>query len=130
MGFFSNLKRSTQKSQLMKSAAARVQAQDIAGALDEVYAYLKADDVFGAVLEHFDATRTDIEAIVIGLMMSGNGGTYKGHFVPVSAVLFPDTLAYLLRSERGQIEKADAYFQVSEFFRAGKLVFEPERAFH
>lgn len=130
MGIFSNLRRSTQKSRLMKSAAARLQTQDLSGAIDDIYSFLQADDLFRTVLAHFNANRKDVEAIVLGLMMSGAGGTYRGHFVPVSAVLFPDTLAYLLRSERGQVGKAEAYFQVEEYFRTGAMIFEPERAFH
>jgi hypothetical protein len=130
MSILSSLKRSAQKSRLMKSAAARAQALDLDGAIDDIYSYLQADEQFRTVLTHFGADRKDIEAIVSGLMMSGHGGTHRGHFVPVSAVLFQDTLAYLLRAERGQVGKAEAYFQVEQYFRTGSLVFEPERAFH
>lgn len=81
-------------------------------------------------MKTFNATQDDIENIVLGIMMAGYGAEFGGHFVPTSAVLFHDTLAYCLRAERGQVAKADAYFEVHEYFRTGAIVFEPEKAFH
>jgi hypothetical protein len=126
MKFFSNLKRSAQKSRLMKSAAAQVQGGDFDTAIIEIFAYLNTDDVSREILSSFDGKKEDIQAIVLGIMASGAGGTFKGHFVPVSAVLFPDTLAYLLGSERGQVGKAEAYFQVMSYFQSGAIVFKPK----
>ncbi len=130
MGLFSKWKQSSAKSGLMKSAAKQVQSGQITLAIQEIFKFYQSDDTFKNILDHFNATPDDIEAIIKGLMFSGAGGKYKGHFIPVSAVLFQDTLAYLLRSERGQVTKSQAYFEILEYFQSGAIVFEPEKAFH
>jgi hypothetical protein len=121
--------RSVAKSRLIAECGARVEAGDLS-AVDDIVAHILSNPAFAQVIAYFSLTRQDVEAIIIGVMVSGYGARYGQHFVPVSAVLFPDTLAYLLRAERGQVSKGEAYFQVSDHFRRGGLVFEPERAFH
>ncbi len=129
MGLFDAFKHSAAKSRVIADCGQRLEAGDFS-AIDTIYAHLRSNPIFAPVLAHFSATKDDIEAIVAGIMMSGNGARYGNHFVPVSAVLFPDTLAYLLRAERGQVSKAEAYFQVNDYFRRGATIFEPEKAFH
>lgn len=126
MVFFANLKRSAQKSRVIKSASDKMQAGDFDGAIDEIFSYLKSDDVFRGVLAHHDGKKEDIKAIVLGIMASGAGGTFRGHFVPVSAVLFPDTLAFLLGAERKGLSKAEANYQVMNYFQSGAFIFKPE----
>ncbi|MCL7423277.1 MAG: hypothetical protein M8364_20515 [Methylobacter sp.] len=118
MGLFSKFKQSATKSRLMQSAAQQVQSGQMAPALKSIFDYYQADEALKHILAHFEATPADIEAIITGLMFSGAGGTFKGHFVPVSTVLLHDTLAYLLRAERGQIPKAQAYFEVRDYFQS------------
>jgi hypothetical protein len=130
VGLFSKLKQSTSKSRLMQSAAQQVQSGQLASAIQSIFAYYQSDEAFKNILTHFKATPADIDSIVTGLMFSGAGGTFKGHFVPVSAVLFHDTLAYLLRAERGQVPKVQAYVEVLDYFQSGATIFQPERAFH
>lgn len=130
MGLFSNLRRSAGKSNFIKSASHKFRSGKQKEAVDEIYEYMENDEQFSKVLRHFTATRDDIEHIIFGIMASGAGTTARGHFVPVSAVLFPDTLAYLLRAERGQVSPAEAHFQVMDYFESGALVFQPERRFH
>lgn len=114
----------------MQSAAKQVQSGQSALAVDEIFDFLQSDEAFRRIIAHFKATPTDIKEIITGLMFSGAGGTYRGHFVPVSAVLLHDTLAYLLRTQRGQVSRAQAYFEVLDYFQSGGIVFQPERAFH
>lgn len=128
--FFDKLKKSVVKSKLIKSATLKAQSGFLEPAVNEIFDFYKTDDAFTSIIEHFNATPKDIESIIQGLMFSGAGGTYRGHFVPVSSVLFHDTLSYLLRSERGQVPKAQAYFEIQDYFRSGGVVFEPERRFH
>ena len=129
MGFISAWKRSFRKSVLIKQAAVDAQAFRHDKAIDDIHSFMISDQVFAKVLERFNATKSDIEAIMFGIMAAGAGGTYRGHFVPVSALLFPDTLTYLLRAERGEVGKAEAYSQVLEYFRTGAIVFESEKQF-
>ena len=130
MGLFGKLKQSISKSRMMQSAAQQVQSGHLAPALQSIFEYYQSDEAFKRILAHFKATPADIESIITGLMFFGAGGTFKGHFVPVSAVLFHDTLAYLLRAERGQVSKARAYIKVLDYFQSGSVIFQPERAFH
>ncbi len=130
MSFFSKFKQSTAKSRLMKSAAKQVQSGLISEAVKEIFDFYQTDEAFLKILSTFNATQADIKEIILGLEFSGAGGTYKGHYVPVSAVLFHDTLAYLLRTERGQVEKKKAYYEVMNYFQTGGIVFEPEHALH
>lgn len=130
MGLFANLFRSMRKSQLIKSATARLHGGDAQGATDQIYAFISQDHVFIHVLDYFSASRDDIHSIIGSLMMSGAGQTFRGHFVPVSAVLFPDTLAYCLRIKAGQVGAVEGHFRIVEYFRKGEIVFTPEREFH
>lgn len=130
MSLFKNLRRSIGKSRLMKRAARDFKSGRADVAIREILEYLSADPQFAHVVAHFSATREDIETIAWEFMAGGMGDTPNGHFVPVSALLFPDTLAYLLRAERGQVEKALARQQVYEYFLHDAIQFEPERQFH
>jgi hypothetical protein len=130
MGFFSNLRRSAAKSRLMKSATAQVRSGGLDQAVSEIWSFMESDAVFANVIKHFSASKNDVADIITNLMFAGAGGTYRGHFVPVSAVLFPDTFAYCLRAQRGQVSKAEAAYQVMTYFESGAMVFAPERAFH
>lgn len=130
MGLFDKFKKSAAKSTLMKSAAHQVQSGAMEPAVSEIFAFYQTDDAFKSIISNFNATPKDIESIIQGLMFSGAGGAYRGHFVPVSAVLFHDTLAYLLRSERGEVPKAQTYIEIQEYFQSGGIVFEPERRLH
>ena len=130
MGLFNKWKKSAAKSRLMKSASNQVQAGSMDSAVHEIFSVYESDEAFTNIIARFDVSPADMKAIITGLMFSGAGGTYRGHFVPVSAVLFHDTLAYLLRSERGQVPKAQAYFAIQEYFQSGEIVFQPEREFH
>ena len=60
------------------------------------------------------------------MIASGSASEAKGHFTPISGLLFPDTLAYLLRGQRGQISKTETYYQVMRHFETGSLIFMPE----
>ena len=130
MGFFGNLKKSFSKSGLMKNAAQQVQSGDLASAVKSIYAYHKSDKEFMSIHEHFSSSEADIEKIIKAIMASGFGGTIRGHYVPVSAVLFHDTFAYMLRAQNGQVEKGKAYFQVQDYFATGEIIFKPEHEFH
>jgi len=130
MGFFSKWKNSAAKSKLMQSAARQVQSGKLAEAVQEIFAFLQSDKAFVSIIDHFNATPGDIKSIITGLMFSGDGSTVRGHYIPVSAVLFHDTLAYMLRSERGQVAKPKAYSEIQEYFQSGAIVFKPEKEFH
>jgi len=41
----------------------------------------------------------------MGGMAAGIGGTYRDHFVPISAALYLLTLSYMLRVGRGEVSK-------------------------
>jgi len=150
MGFFSSFRQSMQKSafitdvtrryaalsfdptgditaQFVKAAASAGQKDAI---IQEIYGYIVADPVLSPVLSAFDGTEHDIKAIIAGMEAAGAGGDYRGHYAPISGVLFADTLAYLLRAQRGQVPEADAYFDVMMYWKTGARVFEPERKFH
>lgn len=129
MGLFDKFRNSASKSHLIQTASQHVQAGQLNVAVQDIFSFYQSDEAFKNILAYFKATPKDIEEIIIGLMFSGAGVCGK-HFVPVSAVLFHDTLAYLLRVERGQVQKTQAYFEVQEYFRSGAIVFEPERTFH
>jgi hypothetical protein len=130
MGLLANWRRSLAKSRLIRSATAHVRAGQLEVAVEEIWGFISVDPVFARVLQHFAAGRHEISKAIQGMMMGGAGQTFRGHFVPVSALLFPDTLAYVLRAERGQVPRIAAYFELVEYFRKREMVFRPERAFH
>jgi hypothetical protein len=129
MGFLNilNIRKGMRQVRLLRSATENVHSGDMASAMEEIFKYYGTDPLFDQVLREFNATRDDIEAIILGCRAAGTG-TYRGHFVPVSAVLYPMTLSYLLRSQRGEVPKAEAYYHVDKYFESGALVFEAERA--
>jgi hypothetical protein len=125
MGILNNIR----QIRLLKSATKKVQSGgEISGAVDDIYKYYNTDETFARILDQFKATPQDIASIILGCMAAGAGGTYRGHYVPVSAVLYPDTLAYMLRALRGQVPKGEAYHSVMDYFESGAIVFQPERA--
>ena len=92
----------------------------------EIFDFITKHKDLSRVAREFNATRDDIEHIINGMLGSLHSGVHKGHFTPVSGVLFADTLAYLLRSERGHVSKDTAYMEVNYHFLSGKMIFEPE----
>jgi phage shock protein PspC (stress-responsive transcriptional regulator) len=114
---------------LLRSATRKLQSgAPISTVTAGIAKYYETDQVFSNVLREFNATMEDVQAIILGLMAAGAGGTYRGHFVPVSAVLYPLTLSYLLRARRGEVPTAQAYGEIMEYFRSGPIMFEPEQA--
>jgi TPR repeat protein len=112
---------------LLRSAAHKFHSGDVDAAIDEIYKYYDTEPaIYAAILSRFHATKDDIRSIMMNLAAAG-GGTYRGHFVPVSAVIYPMTLSYMLRTLCGQVEVADAYYAVDEFFRTGALVLQAEK---
>src|SRR5690242_17783395 len=93
---------------LMSTSTAKLQSgAPMSDVTDDIFAYYSTDPIFDCVLREFNATRSDIEAIIVGMMAAGAGATYRRHFVPVSGVLYPLTLSYLLRAHQGEVPKAD-----------------------
>ena len=97
--------------------------------IGEIFDFITKHKDLSKIAKEFNATRDDIENIINGMLGSLHSGVHKGHFTPVSGVLFADTLAYLLRSERGQVSKDTAYMEVNYHFLRGKMIFEPEITF-
>ena len=96
--------------------------------VDEIFSYINQHKDLVKVASEFNATREDISSIMGGMLTSGTAGFHKGHFSPISGVLFADTLAFLLRGQRGQIPEINTYIEVEEYFRTGSLFFKPEIA--
>jgi len=111
---------------LMKAAVRNFQLGETQW-LQNIYDYYATDPIFSSVLRQFNATPEDIRSIVLGCAAAGTG-TYRGHFVPISAVLYPLTLSYMLRMRRGEIAPAQAHYEVDKYFESGAIVFEPEVA--
>jgi hypothetical protein len=57
--------------------------------LEDVFEYYGTDPIFFKIMDQFHATADDIGNIILDSAVAGAGGTYHGHFVPVSAVLYP-----------------------------------------
>jgi hypothetical protein len=113
---------------LLRSATRKLQSgASISSVADDIDKYYETDHVFAKIMGEFDATMEDVKTIILGLMAAGAGGMYRGHFVPVSAVLYPLTLSYLLRARRGEIPTAEANSDIVEYFRSGATIFEPEQ---
>ena len=97
--------------------------------VDEILGFITKHKDLSKVAREFNTTRDDIENIINGMLASGAADSYRGHFSPISGVLFADTLAYLLRGQRGQVSKIDSYYEVNEYFRTGAMLFKPEVTF-
>ena len=94
----------------------------------EIFKFITAHKDLSRVAKEFNATVDDIENLFTGMLASPHIGHVidRGHFVPVSGLLFADTLSYLLRSQRGQVSENVAYMEVGYHFSSGQLLFEPE----
>lgn len=129
MGFFQRFRRARSKAKVMSAATALVESGDTDTAASKILSYLKTDSRFPQIIEHFSATQADISKIIDLLALNG-AGSHDGFFVPVSALLFPDTFAYCMRALRGQVSIAEAAYQLDSYFASNAAVFEPEQAFH
>ena len=94
--------------------------------IDEIFVFIKTTEPLASVAKKFNLSKEDLNKITQGMLASGAAGSHKGHFTPISGILFPDTLAYLIRGQRGQISEIDSYYEVNEYFRRGATVFGPE----
>ena len=112
------------KSKFIKRAIRRYMEEGEAP-VDEIYEFIKGNKQLAPVAESFELTKEDVNHIIVGMMACGAGGRHKGHFSPISGLLFADTLAHLLRAQRGHFSEVDAYYEVNEHFRTGALVFRP-----
>lgn len=122
MGIFRNIRRSASKSILMKSAAKKLKTGT--SPLEDIFTFYNSDAQFAAIIKNFKITEDEVSKIMLTLMLNA-GGTYRGHFVPISALLFPDTLVYMLRAHRGEVPLAEACAQVDGYFRTGAIIFDP-----
>jgi len=123
MGIFSHLRRSASKSNLMKSAGKKLKAGD--WPLEDIWNFYESDHQFSEIIERFKVTKDEISKIMVTMTMNGAGGTYRGHCVPVSAMLFPDILVYLIRAYRDEVNLAEACWQVRCYFQTGAIIFDP-----
>ena len=100
MGIFDSVK----KSKFIKHAMRRYK-QEGSIPVDEIFEFIQKTEPLSSVATDFDLTKDDLKNITLGMIASGSASEAKGHFTPISGLLFPDTLAYLLRGQRGQISK-------------------------
>jgi hypothetical protein len=114
---------------LLRSATKKLQSgAEMSSVMEDIAKYYETDPIFPNLLQEFNATMKDVEEIILAQMAAGAGETWRGHYVPVSAVLYPLTLSYLLRVRRGEVPPAQAYFEIMEYFRSGAMIFGPEQA--
>ena len=123
MGIFDSFK----KSKFIKQAIGKYEA-DGTIPVNDILVFIRTTEPLASVAKQFSLTRNDLENIAWGMMANGAASNAKGHFTTISGLLFPDTLAYLLRGERGQLDvsKTETYHQVMTHFETGSLVFMPE----
>jgi len=98
-------------------------------AFDMVHSYILKDENLKHVLLFFQATTQDIANIFAAMRIYTCDEVHKGEAIPVAALLNLDTLSYLIRAERGQVNKDEAYSSAQKFLRTGALVFQPEKKY-
>ncbi len=130
MGFFKTLKDSFSKNKIIKSATEAATNGNINSSAEIIYDHISSNDQFYLVIKDFHIQLNDIKNLLVDMTFAGLGINLHGHYVPVSALLFPDTLAYLMRIRSGQVDKAKAFNEILSYFKNNEIVFIPERRFH
>lgn len=112
----------------MKAAAALCSHGRRVDAVNGVWAHYQKDPALARVLEAAGGDRATLSRIVVSMELSGAGVSLRGHYVPVSALFFADTLTYCLRSLAGQVDPAHCARELMCYFASGAIDFSPERS--
>lgn len=129
MGLFGTFKRTVARTRVAQEATQLLAAGNTPGAYKVVKAFLDSDERLNDVVTHFDAHPEEIRHIYWSMLEYSKGDIYRGHAVAVSTLLETDTLAYMLRATRGQVDPASAYQFVQQYFHTGASYFAPEREY-
>ena len=107
MGFFSQLKRSKQKTKLMARLIDVLNnsndTQEIDCAAKKFYDYINKDYILGPIIKKYGADYVTIKKLILALddAVGGKyGGWYKNQYIPVSTFGFSTSLECALKEYR------------------------------
>ena len=69
------------------------------------------------VIKKFNLKKSDLENIVEYFELNGGAQYIKGHYISISAILYPQTLEFIVYKKRGkQVEKQRMILRVIDYF--------------
>lgn len=86
---------------------------------DELFDYCESQPSVRAVMEDFQVSRKDLKEIYSQLIDAGAGQWSCGHWVPASALAYPESLAYILSRRKSDIRETS--FNLIMYFEHGSF---------
>jgi hypothetical protein len=86
---------------------------------DELFDYCESQPAVKAVMENFQASREHLKEIYSQLIEAGAGQWSCGHWVPASALAYPEPLEYVLSRRESDIEETS--FNLIMYFEHGSF---------
>jgi len=123
------LKLTFARAKVMQKASRQLLTHDDDGAVETIYSCLNSNESLKSVVALFCITRGEVKLVLGQLLTFTDEELHAGHFIAVEAMVCQDTLCYLMRAERYQIPKHEAYAAVRDFCKANGRVFKPEYAY-
>lgn len=91
--------------------------------INDLFTLLKKDIQTDQLLKHYNRDFEDLQKIIDKLVLNGAGQTIKGHYVPISAISFLDTLQILLQYWNGENFQVNDYDEYnSNLFISNKML--------
>jgi hypothetical protein len=96
-------------------------------ALEELFAFCESDVEVSSVMSTHGADKEKLKEVYSVLLRGGAGqfgkGRWRGNYIPVSTIAYPDPLNYALRNLRNDLISRDQIgevsFQLLEYFQNG-----------
>jgi len=86
---------------------------------DELFDYCESQPAVKAVMEDFQVSRKDLKEIYSQLIKAGAGQWSCGHWVPASALAYPESLEYVLSRRESDIKETS--FNLIMYFEHGSF---------
>jgi hypothetical protein len=86
---------------------------------DELFDYCESQPAVKAVMEDFQISRKDLKEIYSQLIEAGAGQWSCGHWVPASALAYPESLEYVLSRKESDIKETS--FNLIMYFEHGSF---------
>ena len=86
---------------------------------DELFEYCESQPAVKAVMEDFQVSRKDLKEIYSQLIEAGAGQWSCGHWVPASALAYPESLKYVLSRSESDIKETS--FNLIMYFEHGSF---------
>lgn len=129
MGLLGNFRRTLERTRVARDSTKLLTDGHPSVAFKTVKAFVNSDQRLQEVIGYFDAREDEVRHIFWSMLEFTNSEIARGHAICISTLLETDTLAYMLRARRGQVDADSAHALVQQYFHTSAPYFAPEREY-